>query len=125
MAKPDFAKLLRVGACTTMAGFARGGRSGSSVGAQSLSPSPKQTIWHKIYTNSSNSAALDFALAFSTPTNKSNITPILNVQVAKIAVQAIGRKPDFAKLLRVGAWGRASRSRVEAQSTTPSPKQTI
>ncbi len=31
-------------------------------------------------------------------------------------------KPDFDKLLRVGAWGRASGSRVEAHSTTPSAR---
>ena len=31
-------------------------------------------------------------------------------------------KPDFDKLLRVGAWGRASGSRVDAHSTTPSAR---
>ena len=58
-------------------------------------------------------------------TSKSNGIPILNVIMCKNRRSGDRAKPDFDGLLGVGAWGRASGSRFEVHSATPSPKQTI
>ena len=66
-----------------------------------------------------------YLIISSTNTNKSNGIPILNAIMCKNRRPGDKAKPDFDGLLGVGAWGRASGSRVEVKSTTPSPKQTI
>ncbi len=48
--------------------------------------------------------------------------PILNAIMCKNRRSGDKAKPDFGKLLGVGAWGRASGSRVEAHSATPSAR---
>ena len=75
-----------------------------------------------VITNNSSSVIINGSSAFSTNINGSNGTPNPQCDSGKNRRPGDRAKPDFDKLLGVGAWGRASGSRVEAHSTTPSAR---